>query len=823
MSSLQPPELDDRPFERLVTDAIDQVKERKHEWNDLSVDDPGVVLLEAFAYITEVMIYRLNRLPVKIYIEFLRLIGVKLHPPGAAYTYLVFRIPSPQATPIPIHPGTIVSAKSVGQEAKSIAFSTVQYATIPAGKTESPPVLAYHGTWVEGEPAGTGTGEPSSFVTVECSPIVGPTPELNHPHLLVGVEVDSSEGSSLRHIRFRREDDNNATPQEKIYRIWREVESFANLNPNREADQFVYMVDRVTGTITFAPKVNRQPETNGEATFLAKVPSPGKEIRLWYRSGGGLEGNVPANSLEICNAQFPEADDKNKGQVTVTNPEPARGGSDCESMQNAVDRGRLELRSLRRAVTPSDYEFLITQNFKGIRHAQAWAKAQRWKYVTPGTVEVLLEPEDEEDPDILTSVEKFLDRRKPLGTTCIVRWCPKEETPQHPINSLAEDSSHGDVFYAASGPHLFLTDNGGASWKKVWSAPPPPPPPEGETFHDREGEPSDGSESPPPGENVTHIQAHPYDPGRVVMTTTKQTNLEDVLSRLYFSHSCGEIWQCIPGAGSIIHDIEWIFRANHPLLLVATEDSLYSIEVPSPADHSPRLERIILEHSNPGCRAVTSIQDSDDHVYVAVAAKNQGRVFLSKQAGKSSTYSLIGELPAEISHLKFHRHHNQISLWAGVHLNNENYSGVYRWKLGPEPSWLPVDNWQGGDCTALSFAGDEILAGTESAGVLRCNLNLPKATWQLPTLDCNLPLDRELKSGGFSPVAIQAIASQTISGKQKVLVAFQDKTQIFRAQRSASQDEPNQQEEELIFHPNMDVSPSKTGPLTASNHAGEQP
>ena len=43
-----------------------------------------MVLVEVFAYLTETMIYRLNRVPEKAYIEFLRLLGVTLLPPAAA-------------------------------------------------------------------------------------------------------------------------------------------------------------------------------------------------------------------------------------------------------------------------------------------------------------------------------------------------------------------------------------------------------------------------------------------------------------------------------------------------------------------------------------------------------------------------------------------------------------------------------------------------------------------------------------------------------------------------------------------------------------------
>src|SRR6266542_2409937 len=53
-------------------------------WPGRAESDPGTVLGELFAYLTEALIYRLNRLPDKAFVEFLRLIGVTVHPPAAA-------------------------------------------------------------------------------------------------------------------------------------------------------------------------------------------------------------------------------------------------------------------------------------------------------------------------------------------------------------------------------------------------------------------------------------------------------------------------------------------------------------------------------------------------------------------------------------------------------------------------------------------------------------------------------------------------------------------------------------------------------------------
>jgi predicted phage baseplate assembly protein len=83
--TLPVPNLDDRGFVDLVREARERIARTCPEWTDLSVHDPGTALVEVFAHLTEVMLYRLNRLPTKAYIEFLNLLGVSPHPPAAAW------------------------------------------------------------------------------------------------------------------------------------------------------------------------------------------------------------------------------------------------------------------------------------------------------------------------------------------------------------------------------------------------------------------------------------------------------------------------------------------------------------------------------------------------------------------------------------------------------------------------------------------------------------------------------------------------------------------------------------------------------------------
>ena len=65
--SIPVPNLDDRSFADLVAGARERIQQIAPEWTDLSVHDPGITIVEAFAYLTDTLMYRLNRVPDKLY------------------------------------------------------------------------------------------------------------------------------------------------------------------------------------------------------------------------------------------------------------------------------------------------------------------------------------------------------------------------------------------------------------------------------------------------------------------------------------------------------------------------------------------------------------------------------------------------------------------------------------------------------------------------------------------------------------------------------------------------------------------------------------
>jgi predicted phage baseplate assembly protein len=97
-------QLDDRTFETLVADAKRRIPGYTPEWTDLNESDPGITLVQLFAWLGEMILYRLNKVPDKNFIEFLKLIGVELTPPAPAKGELSFHLSSPGPTSPPGSP-----------------------------------------------------------------------------------------------------------------------------------------------------------------------------------------------------------------------------------------------------------------------------------------------------------------------------------------------------------------------------------------------------------------------------------------------------------------------------------------------------------------------------------------------------------------------------------------------------------------------------------------------------------------------------------------------------------------------------------------------
>lgn len=811
------PNLDDRDFLQLLQEAVERVRTSSSEWTDLGPGDPGMTLLEAFAHLTEVMIYRLNRVPEKAYRSYLNLIGVQLRPPQAARATLLFSRgdSGDTTTPVYIPRGTRVGVASGSGE--QIVFVVTQAAAIRAGQDHLE-VPAYHCETVDAELVGVTTGEPGQVLRVAHPPMVRTAEDQD---LIVAVQVAADEpgprGPALEH-------------EGVTYRIWQEVDDFADVEP----DAPVYVADRIGGTITFAPAIELQgSEAGGEqgARALGRVPGPGLNVRVWYRTGGGAEGNVaPATLTALLDGV---------ADVTVTNPARATGGRPAESVDNAVVRGPHEFHARDRAVTARDYE-LIAGRSGAVSRACAFTRSETWSYAPRGSVEVVIVPHVEPDarpdgrvtgadlderstPETLSEVTSHLQARRPLGVGLVVRWVKvKAVTVRARVGIQAEEdelafrhrvlerlhrtinplpagrrvrASQGQTWpgwpfgqsLRVSDVYDILLAEPGVMWAdrvrlqvdavpggdvtvvaadayqpSTWYAASG-----GDLFrslNDAVGwEPLWRFE----GQTVTCIEPYPREPGRLGLgrrpgfLAVATHSDDEQISGIYVSTDLGETWgDPLAQFAFPIEDLAWIQREETPTLLLATEQGLYEQALAPGA--TANFNSVEPDEPDLGFYRVVAYTQPNGNLAVALAAQRTRGVYLSRLEGRAGTFVASGLRAQDLRSLAVQYEGTATFLWAGTAAQggDDPGQGCFRARLEDEDlAWESLaDGWEGGSCWAIVFLGDYAYGASHRAGVQRFPLRGQDRRWWRPAVDCGLPL-REV--GRFHPVSGLAVDPET--------------------------------------------------------------
>lgn len=789
------PNLDDRDYAQLVAEAKALIPAHCPEWTDLSPGDIGTTLLELFAYLTDSMLYRLNRIPDKAFVQFLNLVGVTVTPPAAASVELTFSIKKAAEQPVLIPRGTRVTTARQGP-----IFTSMTDATIDPGAL-SATAVALNCQLMPAELLGTGTGQGGQRYRVSRPPIVLDSGD--GADLLVGVEVAPGEldqrVSVIRHGGVG-------------YRLWREVRHFGV----DADDPHVFLADRAEGVITFAPSVRHL--AGPQAVLMGAAPGVGRAIRAWYRSAGdGAGGNVNANTLTVLKEPIPG--------VEVTNPAPATGGRDAEKLDNALLRGPHQVNSYERVVTARDYERVAVSSSGGVSRALALTRAALWAGAPPGEVEVLLLPSVDDDAAltataaqlrerqsdlIVTRVRDALAEQQPIAARTKVSWAGLKEfhvevksivvyraedrvavtqrlqdrlrralTPL-PVDGgpgwsfgealrastvydvlLAErgvryvdsvrlvvDEVPGDVVALLADPHqdktwfcasearVFRSTNHADGWELV------------ATFD---------------GEQVESMAVCPGKPGLLIACARVGTSES---SKVHLSRDYGETWESPAEFNFHVEDVTLGADGERPVAFFATDNGLFRLDlVPEAVPES-----ILVEAAAPAkpFYAVEVVSDPGDDLQLAVAAQELGGVYLSFQGARAGTYAPLGLKGVDVRLLRTQRTPGRRFLLTGAFATGDDPgAGVSRLELLPyQPSpdgWKTVGtNWVGGSCRDLAPIGDRIFAATAKAAISIGDTSREGVPWRPSPVDCGLPL-REV--GRFQPLfAVAASGNLLLSG-----------------------------------------------------------
>ena len=102
--------LDNRRFEDIAAELRRRIPNYTPEWTDHNESDPGITLIQLFAWLADMLLWRLNQVPEKNFRKFLQLVGIDLNPPAAATADLTFKLTAKDLPePVLIKQGTQVS------------------------------------------------------------------------------------------------------------------------------------------------------------------------------------------------------------------------------------------------------------------------------------------------------------------------------------------------------------------------------------------------------------------------------------------------------------------------------------------------------------------------------------------------------------------------------------------------------------------------------------------------------------------------------------------------------------------------------------------
>jgi predicted phage baseplate assembly protein len=175
--TLKAPNLDDRTFQDIVREARGKIPLYCPKWTDYNLSDPGITLIELFAWMVDMLLYRLNRVPEKNYIKFMDLIGIRLEPPKPATVEVTFRLSAPQPEAITIPKGTEVATVRTETE-EAITFTADRDLTILL------PTPVYSLTTPDGDTFG------------DCMPL------LKNPDLQVSIFQEVPEENNALYLGF---------------------------------------------------------------------------------------------------------------------------------------------------------------------------------------------------------------------------------------------------------------------------------------------------------------------------------------------------------------------------------------------------------------------------------------------------------------------------------------------------------------------------------------------------------------------------------------------------------------------------------------------
>ena len=313
-----------KDYESLRRELVARIPQLTDRWTDFNPTDPGMVLLELFCGVADMLFYYLDAQTAEAFlptarqrqnlINLCKLIGYRLDAPVAATTELRFSLPAALDGDITIPVHTICRARL--SDGTTIDFETTQSPTIP------------HDSVTATVPARQGKRKSETFTARDVR---------SQQIRLAGKSI--AQGSVA--VTMAGEP-------------WTEVPHFVE----SAADARHYRTETDAQGVTavlFGDGVN------------GVVPATGAAIVVEYLETLGAAGNLGVNTVREL--ATPVYLDGALLQIHVTNPVAATGGAEPETLEHARLHAPAELAALWKAVTKADFQSLA-EGYPGLAKAQ---------------------------------------------------------------------------------------------------------------------------------------------------------------------------------------------------------------------------------------------------------------------------------------------------------------------------------------------------------------------------------------------------------------------------------------------------------------------
>jgi hypothetical protein len=164
----------------------------------------------------------------------------------------------------------------------------------------------------------------------------------------------------------------------------------------------------------------------GDGTY-GRIPAAGCQVAATYDSGGGLVGNVEAETIAELRAGVAFLQ-------SVTNPVAAAGGAEAETTSRVDERGPQRLRHRDRAVTPEDFEWLAREASPAVHQARCRSLVGPDGFARRGWVTLVVVPDGpEREPwptaELLRQVRDHVAARCPAAVASRIRVSGPDYVP----------------------------------------------------------------------------------------------------------------------------------------------------------------------------------------------------------------------------------------------------------------------------------------------------------------------------------------------------------------------------------------------------------